>query len=60
LKLGLSSQGKFVSENRAPRRIFGPKRGEVAEGRRKLQNEEFHNLYFSPHIVIVIESRRMR
>jgi hypothetical protein len=26
-------------------RISGPKRDEMAGGRRKLQNEEFHNLY---------------
>jgi hypothetical protein len=30
------------------RRIFGPKRGEVAGGWRKLHNEELHNLYSSP------------
>jgi hypothetical protein len=26
-------------------RIFGPKRDEVTGGRRKLHNEELHNLY---------------
>jgi hypothetical protein len=30
------------------RRIFGPKRSEVAGGWRKLHNEELHNLYSSP------------
>jgi hypothetical protein len=30
--------------NRVLRRIFGPKREEVAGGWKKLHNEEFHNL----------------
>jgi hypothetical protein len=41
-------------------RIFGPKREEVAGGWRRLHNEELHNLYASPNIIRVIESRRMR
>jgi hypothetical protein len=41
------------------RRIFGPKREEVAGGWRRLHNEELHNLYASPDIVRVIKSRRM-
>jgi hypothetical protein len=36
-----------VFENRVLRRIFGPKSVEVKEGWRKLQNEEFFNLYSS-------------
>jgi hypothetical protein len=40
-----------VFENRVLRRIFGPKRDEVAGGWRKLQNEELHNLYSSPNII---------
>jgi hypothetical protein len=36
-----------LSENRALRRIFGPKREEVAGGWRRLHNEELHNLYAS-------------
>jgi hypothetical protein len=47
-------------ENRVLRRIFGPKRDEVTEGWRKLHNEELHNLYFSPSIIRMIKSRRMR
>jgi hypothetical protein len=38
-------------ENRALRRIFGPKRDEVTGGWRKLHNEKlhnFHNLFSSP------------
>jgi hypothetical protein len=37
-------------ENRVLRRIFGPKREEVAGGWRRLHNEELHNLYTSPNI----------
>jgi hypothetical protein len=47
----------IVSENRALKRIFGHKR-EVAEGWRKLHNEELRNLYVSPNIIRVIKSRR--
>jgi hypothetical protein len=47
-------------ENRVLRRIFGPKREEVAGGWRRLHNEELHNLYGSPNIIRVIKSRRMR
>jgi hypothetical protein len=42
------------------RRIFGLKRDEVTEGWRKLHNEELHNLYFSPCIIRMIKSRRIR
>jgi hypothetical protein len=49
-----------VFENRVLRRIFGPKRDEVAGGWRKLRNEELHNLYSSPSIIRMIKSRRMR
>jgi hypothetical protein len=48
-----------VSENSVLRRIFGPKR-EVDGSWRKLQNNELHSLYFSPHIARVIKLRRMR
>jgi len=49
-----------VFENRAWRRIFGPKRDEVTGEWRKLHNEELNDLYFSRSIVGVIISRRMR
>jgi hypothetical protein len=40
-----------VFQKKVLRRIFGPKRDEVAGGWRKLHNEELHNLYFSPSII---------
>jgi hypothetical protein len=49
-----------VFENRVLRRIFGPKRDEVKGDRRKLHNEELHNLYSSPNIIRTNKSRRMR
>jgi hypothetical protein len=49
-----------VFENRVLRRIFGPKRDGVTGGWRKLLNEELHNLYSSPSIIRIINSRRMR
>jgi hypothetical protein len=33
---------------------------EMAEGWRKLHNEELHNLYSSPSIITMLKSRRMR
>jgi hypothetical protein len=49
-----------VSENRVLRRIVWPKRDGVTGGWRKLHNEELHNLYSSPSIIRIINSRRMR
>ena len=49
-----------VFENRVLRRIFWPKRDEVAGEWRKLHNEELNDLYCSPNFVRVIKSRRMR
>jgi hypothetical protein len=48
-----------VFENRVLRRIFGPKWEEDGSWI-KLHNDELHDLYFSPNIVRVIKSRRMR
>jgi hypothetical protein len=49
-----------VIENRALKRIFGPKRGKVKRERRQLHNEELNDLYSSPNIIRVMKSRRMR
>jgi hypothetical protein len=49
-----------VSENRVLRRVFEPKREEMAGGWRRLHNEELHKLYSSPYIVRVFKSRIMR
>ena len=48
-----------VFENRILRRIFGPKRDENGEWRRR-HNGELHSLYLSPNIVRVIKPRRLR
>jgi hypothetical protein len=48
-----------VFENRALRKIFGPKTEEDGSWR-KLHNDELHDLYSSPNIVRVIKSRRLR
>jgi hypothetical protein len=53
LKLGLTLREEHrlkVSENRVLRRMFGPKRGEMAGGWRRLYNEELHSLYTSQMI----------
>jgi hypothetical protein len=46
-----------VFENRVLRRIFGRRRDKVAGGKRKLHNEELHNLKSSPSIM---KSSKMR
>jgi hypothetical protein len=46
-----------VFENKVLRRIFGLKRDEVTGEWRKLHNEELRDLYSSPIIISIIESR---
>jgi hypothetical protein len=46
--------------SRVLRRIFGAKSDEMAESWRNLHNEELHNVYYSPCIIRMIKSRRMR
>jgi hypothetical protein len=49
-----------VFENRVLRRIFGPKRNEMAGGWKKLHNEELHDLYSLPSITGIIKSSGTR
>jgi hypothetical protein len=42
------------------RRIFGPKRDEVAGEWRRLHIEELHDMYSSPYIMWGVRSRIMR
>jgi hypothetical protein len=42
------------------RRIFGPKRDEMAGGSKQLDNEELQDLYSSPSIIRMTNSRRMK
>jgi hypothetical protein len=42
------------------RSLFGLKTKEVVGGKRRLHNEELHNLYVSPNIIRVITSIWMR
>jgi hypothetical protein len=47
-------------ENRVLKSIFGPKRDEVMEERRKLLSGEILNLFSSPENIRQIKSRRLR
>jgi len=49
-----------VFKTRVLRRIFGPNREEVAEGWRRLYNEELHNLHTLPAVITVTKSRSVR
>jgi hypothetical protein len=40
--------------------IIGPKRDEATRERRRLHNEELHDLYFSPSTFRIMKARRMR
>ena len=46
----------MVLKNRVLKRVFGPKRGEVTEERRRLHNEKLSDLYSSPNIILVIKA----
>jgi hypothetical protein len=49
-----------VFDSMVLRRIFGPRKNEVTGEWRKVHNEELNDLYSSPKILRVTESRRMR
>jgi hypothetical protein len=44
-------------ENRVLKKIFAPQRDEVTRWRRKVHNEDLHDLYSSPSIIRIIKSR---
>ena len=46
----------MVLKNRVLNRVFGPKRDEVTEERRRLHNEKLSDLYSSPNIILMIKS----
>ena len=50
----------MVFENRVLRRIFGTNRDQVRGEWRKLHNDQFNDLNFSPNIFWVIKLRKMR
>jgi hypothetical protein len=47
-------------ENKVLRSIIEPNREGVTGNCRRLHNEELDDLYFSPNVIWVIKSRRMR
>jgi hypothetical protein len=49
-----------VFENKVLLRIFGPTKDEVTGDWRRLHNEDLYALYFSPNIIRLIKSRRLR
>jgi len=46
-------------ESRVLRRIFGSRREEVAGHWRRLRNEELHNFYAPPDVIMAIKPSRM-
>jgi hypothetical protein len=49
-----------VSENRVLKRIFGPKREEVAGDWGRVHNEDLCNLFALPIFIRLMKSRRMK
>jgi hypothetical protein len=49
-----------ATESCVLRKIFAPKRDEVAGDSRRLHNEKLPNFYPSPYIIRMIKSRRMK
>jgi hypothetical protein len=56
-KLGLEHCRLRVFENGVLRGIFLPKADELTGGKKKLHNEELHNLYSSLSIIIMLMSK---
>jgi hypothetical protein len=50
----------MVLDNRMLRRMYGPKKDEVAERLRKIRDGKLHNLYSSPYMVRTTRSRGMK
>jgi len=50
----------MVFQNRVLREISGTKKEEVTGEWRRLHNEEHHDMYLSPDIILMMKSRRMR
>jgi hypothetical protein len=57
--LSFEPDGNLTRHCTNVRLLFGPKCDEVIGGWRKLHNEELHNVYSSPSIIRMINSRRM-
>jgi hypothetical protein len=58
IKVGTQTEGAWeqgIEEN-----IWIKERDEMTGGWRELHNEELHNLHFSPSIIRMMKSRRMR
>ena len=53
-------RGVKMFGNRVLRAVFGPERGEVTGEWRKLHKEELSDLYSSPNIFRMIESKKVR
>jgi len=49
-----------VFQNRVLREIYGTKEEEVTGEWRRLHNEEHHDMYSSPDIILMVKSRKMR
>jgi hypothetical protein len=56
----LDRAATVIGNNRVLRRTFGPKIDEVTGERRKLYNEELHDLYSSSSIIRIMKSRMRR
>jgi len=54
--MGVKLDRLRVFENRVLRRIFAPKREEVAGGWRRLHNEGLHDFYVSMNTIRVIKN----